>query len=290
MLLNIQHRTTYRYSQPVYLDSYMLRLRPRCDGTQQLRRFAVHVTPQPSSSSESCDIEGNAVTNVWFSGITQELTVISSGEVETHRSNPFDYILADTTVESLPLQYAPDLSPAVAVYCPPMASSEEVTRFAVGIANDTGKKTLPFLSLLVRRITESCQYIVREVGDPLPAEVTLTQRKGSCRDFTVLFMEACRAVGIAARFVSGYQVPFTDQIHQLHAWAEVYLPGGGWRGYDPTAGLAVGDHHIVVAAGSTPRMAAPISGSFRGENITTTLEVDIQLRPADGDTFSPLAL
>jgi transglutaminase-like putative cysteine protease len=148
----------------------------------------------------------------------------------------------------------------------------------------------PGARLLQQRIAESCQYIVREVGDPLPAEVTLTQRKGSCRDLTVLFMEACRALGIAARFLSGYHVPLTDQIHRLHAWAEVYLPGGGWRGYDPTAGLAVGDPHIVVAAGSTPRMAAPISGSFRGENITATLEVEIQLRPADGDTFSPLAL
>ena len=93
----------------------------------------------------------------------------------------------------------------------------------------------------------------------------MEQRQGACRDFAVLFIDACRCVGLAARFVSGYQDAYRSMgKRDLHAWAEVYLPGAGWRGYDPTRGLAVADHHVAVAAAADPQNAAPVTATYRG--------------------------
>jgi transglutaminase-like putative cysteine protease len=119
---------------------------------------------------------------------------------------------------------------------------------------------------LNRNLSDGFQHIVRDDGPPLDPEVTLRERTGSCRDVAVLFCAACRAAGIPARFVSGYEreAAFQEPAN-MHAWAEVYLAGGGWRGYDPSAGLAVSTSHVAVAAAADPRLAAPITGTYRGE-------------------------
>ena len=108
-------------------------------------------------------------------------------------------------------------------------------------------------------------------------------RTGACRDLTVLFMECCRSLGLAARFVSGYQEgdKGTDRRY-MHAWAEVYLPGGGWRGFDPTHGIAVTDRHVAVASGPTPATAAPISGTFRGTGAIARMEAALRIEVTDG--------
>jgi transglutaminase-like putative cysteine protease len=137
-------------------------------------------------------------------------------------------------------------------------------QLAQEISPQVNGNTVAFLSELNQRIYQTCQHSIRETGSPLPAGITWTSQAGSCRDFTVLFMEVCRAIGLAARFVSGYQEGDLDSNDQhLHAWAEVYLPGAGWRGYDPTQGLAVADRHIALVASPIAQAAAPISGSFQ---------------------------
>ena len=109
------------------------------------------------------------------------------------------------------------------------------------IAIATEQNTLNFLFQPNQRIYNDCNYIVRDTGEPFPAGVTWRNKQGSCRDYAVLFMEVCGAVGIAARFVSGYQEGDSEQQSRLHAWVEVYLPAAGWRGYDPTLGLVISD-------------------------------------------------
>ncbi len=105
------------------------------------------------------------------------------------------------------------------------------------------------------------------------------RKEGSCRDLAVLFIETCRSVGIAARFVSGYHTVQPWQgARQLHAWAEIFLPGAGWRGYDPSQGLAVADQHIAIAAGATPQLAAPVTGSFRGNGVQSSFTAEIEIR------------
>ncbi len=121
--------------------------------------------------------------------------------------------------------------------------------------------------------------MIREHGAPRPGEDTLARKEGSCRDLTLLFIEACRSLGIAARFVSGYHAGAPDQgPRYLHAWAEVYLPGAGWRGYDPSHGLAVAQQHVAIAAAATPQLAAPVSGKVRGDDFTSSLEAQIDIQ------------
>ena len=120
--------------------------------------------------------------------------------------------------------------------------------------------------------------IVRHEGEPQPPLVTLTQGQGACRDYTVLFLEVCRIVGLAGRFVSGYfgGEPENEERH-LHAWAEVYLTNAGWRGYDSMFGLAVADQHIALAAGATPSLAAPTTGTFRGTGVSYRMTTAISM-------------
>ncbi|MBV9488781.1 MAG: transglutaminase family protein, partial [Verrucomicrobia bacterium] len=130
------------------------------------------------------------------------------------------------------------------------------------------------------RIHDEFPRIIREEGAPNSPEVTLKLRTGSCRDVAVLFVETCREAGIAARFVSGYQKgdPDREARRYMHAWAEVFLPGGGWRGYDPTHGLATADHHVAVAATRRPRDATPIQGAFQGAGAESKMDAHVTIR------------
>jgi transglutaminase-like putative cysteine protease len=153
-----------------------------------------------------------------------------------------------------------------------------VAEFAATIAAGVNGQILPFLSELSRKIHQEIDMPIREVGQPLPAEQTLREKRGACRDASVLFMECCRSQGIAARFVSGYQEGDNEaERRYMHAWAEVYLPGGGWRGYDPTHGLAIADRHIAVAASARPEMAAPTRGTFRGTGAASRMHTDLKI-------------
>jgi transglutaminase-like putative cysteine protease len=129
------------------------------------------------------------------------------------------------------------------------------------------------------QVHKDCAKIVREEGPPQPAGVTLRQRRGSCRDLAVLFIDACRVFNIGARFVSGYQRYGQDPKRRyMHAWAEVYLPGAGWRGYDPTHAIVVADAHVAVAACRAPAGAAPLEGGFTGtQGVSSTMEVCLEI-------------
>ena len=151
--------------------------------------------------------------------------------------------------------------------------SEAVLDFVRPIAR---AEPLDFLGELNRMIFEGFAYQVRDQGPAEPPETTLAARSGSCRDLAVLFCAACRSVGIPARFVSGYEASEHER-PDMHAWAEVYLQGGGWRGYDPSQGFAVADSHVAVAAAADPRLAAPVSGTYRGSaNARMEFRIEIQ--------------
>ena len=141
-----------------------------------------------------------------------------------------------------------------------------------------GWSTLTFLSALAQRLFETCRVVVRIDGPPLDSATTLRAREGSCRDLAVLFCDACRSLGLAARFVSGYEREAASEDRAyMHAWSEVFLPGGGWRGWDPSRGLAVSTSHVAVAAAREPSLAAPISGSYSGP-AGAPMDVEISMR------------
>jgi transglutaminase-like putative cysteine protease len=279
---HISHTTIYQYSQPIKLAAHTVRLCPRSDGSQKLKQFAVDIFPQPDKIADILDIEGNTCLCLWFpdEAIT-ELKIHTEADVETLRTNAFDY-LSEPWAIAAPIDYpssllahlTPYLRPALAT-CP----SPQVVEFAQGLLHEVQGNVGLFLSQLTQTIYQQFQYFHRPVGQPVSGGITLTQKSGSCRDFAVLFMEACQAVGLAARFVSGYQEGDEGQdSRELHAWPEVYIPGGGWRGFDPTHGLAVCDRHVPLAAAAHPANAAPVSGTLRqGFAASSTLDYQIQI-------------
>jgi transglutaminase-like putative cysteine protease len=264
MHISVSHSTVYRYDGPVYLGPHTIRMRPRDDAAQRLTSFALEITPQPAGQSECLDQDGNVTVETWFDGPATELAVRSMFTIETLRENPFAFLMKNGMGE-LPPAYSESVAAAVSHYREETGLADTVRSFAAAAAEAAGGKTLDFLTVLNRRISSEFTYVTRHKGRPRPADVTLVERAGSCRDFAVLFVAACRAAGLAARFVSGYDLSaeHKDQ-SEMHAWAEVYLEGGGWRGYDPSSGLAVSTSHVAVAAAAEPALAAPVTGSYGG--------------------------
>ncbi len=277
MRFEVTHSTRFRYSRPVFLEPLTIRLRPRCDPAQRLLRFELSVDPAPAGMSELADLEGNAATQVWFEGMTDALGIRTTLAAETLRTNPFDYVVLDPEALRVPMTYSEGERASLGRY---LAHSQDngVETFAGQVLDVSAGSAQVFLVELASRICESFRQEVRDHGAPLPPAVTLGRRRGACRDLTVLFMEVCRSVGIAARYVSGYlDGDFPKGPRQLHAWADVYLRGVGWRGYDPSQGVAVADHHLAVAAGATPCAAAPTEGTFRGSGVISTLDMEIEV-------------
>ena len=283
MIFEISHKTTYTYSRPVFLDLHHLRIRPRSDGVQHVTFFDSKVEPRPSGSADGLDIDGNSIENVWFQGLTEKLIVESRAKVITRYRNPFNYILAERA-DRLPVSYQDPIQPYLAPYTVRHNESQLVEQFARLIANRTEWKTLRFLTMLTREISEGFQQTARAVGLPKTAEETYLSRTGSSRDLAMLYMDACRYVGIAARFVNGYydDAGAKDQL-TLHSWSEVYLPGVGWRGYDPSVGLAVTDRHVAIAAAGDPLLSAPVSGTFRGNAVSAELRAEIDIRVVNAE-------
>lgn len=285
MRYHIVHTTTYTYDQPVSLQPHVLRLKPRCDGCQELHSFSLDVVPA-AKVYQVIDLEGNTVVRLWFQEPTDQLSFKVASEVETYRTNPFDFLL-EPWATTLPIDYPAsllsDLQPYFHRYGSTSSVDSVVAQLAQEVHQAVGGQTVAFLGELNQRIYQTCQHMIRETGEPFPAALTWNQKLGSCRDLSVLFMEACRALGLAARFVSGYQEGDPNQEERdLHAWAEVYLPGAGWRGYDPTNGIAVADRHVTLVASALPRNAAPISGNFRGGGMQLGMQYHISMQPLEG--------
>lgn len=289
MRYRISHTTDYRYSNPVQLRPHILRLCPRNDGMQWLQKFEVTVSPEPIQQTYFLDENGTTCLRVVFDSPLDAWHIQTVSEVQTTRENPFDY-LAEPWALQLPIDYPSSLAVQLRPYWElPLgwgvddAIAPEVIAIAHTLMAEVDSNTGYFLTRLAQLIPEKCAYQQRLEGMPQPAAVTLNQRSGTCRDFTVLYMAVCRAVGLAARFVSGYQEGDLEQgAHDLHAWAEVYVPGGGWRGFDPTLGLAVSDRHVAIAAAADPKKAAPVSGTLQpGQSVETELETDIRLSKSD---------
>ena len=278
------HETVFRYSDPVYLEPHAIRLRPRCNSWQRLDRYSLSVNPEPALLTETIDAEGNDVAHAWFSAQTESLTVRTEFEVETLRENPFDYLMIGEGTTRLPVEYRQDLHKPLAGALETSETDGEPIRDFLRPVMDRGRGLLiPFLSELNDEIHRRFEVAVREHGDPMPPTATLGAERAACRDLALLFMDCCRTVGIAARFVSGYQENGSSADERyMHAWAEVYLPGGGWRGYDPTQGLSVSDQHVAVAASAVPKCATPISGSFRGSAAARPVEVKVVVDSVEG--------
>lgn len=277
MRFTIEHRTRYSYSQPVRLSPHRLRFYPRDDGAQQVVEHRLEISPLPLGRNEHIDLEGNRVTQVWFGPDTAHLEIQVVMQVETVRRNPFDFVL-DQEALSLPIDHAHDVVCARG-YLERIEADDTVTAFAAELSLAEDRNTLRFVDRLNRELFANFSHIHRETGTPQSPALTLQSHQGACRDLAVLFVDCCRAEGLAARFASGYQRGnLQSERRHLHAWPEVYLPGAGWRGFDPTHGEAIADTHVTVAAAARPQDTMPVDGIFTGQGASSSLDYDLSIK------------
>ena len=296
MLLSIRHHLRYAYDRPVFLEPMTLRLTPKQDCSQQLLVHSLRLDAAPAGSSAIQAADGSGALVCWFLEERDQLEITMEARVRTLRPNPFDWIITFAAAQRLPARYPAAEAAALAAYLDrplgigpgagdgPGAGS--VAAWAAGLAVAVEHDTAAFLIELADRIHHDFQHVGRFEGEPMAPEQTLAGRSGACRDTAMLFVAACRSQGLAARFVSGYSIHHPPEVteHELHAWAEVYLSGAGWRGYDPSLGLAVADGHLVLATAPDHRLAAAVTGTYRGTGVTSTMTYALSVRALEVDS------
>ena len=258
-----------------------IRLRPRSDGAQQLHEWNCEITPIPIARTEILDLFGNAALQVSFAGSHLSMTIDVESRVEPLRTNAFDFLSLDSSINALPAQYGGRVATALFPYLYRANKDAEIDAWAAKLAQSVGQQTQPFLLELAELIAREYQSEIRLSGSANTPSHTFTSRTGACRDLAVLFMDACRSQGIAARFVSGYvHDSFRTGHNELHGWAEVYIPGGGWRGYDPSLGMAVADAHIPLATGPEAEWTNPAEGFYWGAGADSTMTYEVSVTRA----------
>lgn len=273
----IVHQNYYNFSTLVSLEAHELMLRPREDHTQRIESFRLRISPE-SSLLWHRDVEGNSVAIADFKHqSTQQLAIESEVIVQQFNEYPLDFIVADYAVD-YPFSYLEDdaalLNPYRVLEQPEAQGDLDSLISSVWQISEK-IQTFALLLRIARHINATCTYNVREEPGVQSVKKTLNSGAGSCRDFAYLFMQVARRLGLAARFVSGYlYVPGSILTGSTHAWAEVYLPGAGWLGFDPTIGVVVGADHFPVAVSHLPEAVPPISGTFRGA-AQSTLDVGV---------------
>ncbi len=272
MRFSVCHETHYRYSSPVALAAHVLRLTPRAENAALLTHSLI-IDPAPSVRQDQMDHHGNLITRLEFAGFTDHLRIESCFDLET-RATPAQAVASVT-----PLPWPSNAGDPMAEFLTPADLDESVRAFAVGLASESGWEARGFLERLTQTLFTRMDRHIRPQGAAQSPAHTLATGKGACRDLTVLFMTACRSLGIPARFVSGYQAhaDTPDGRRHLHAWAEVFLPGSGWRGFDPMHGLPVTDGHVALCAAPDQAATMPVEGGFYGDGVTATLDYGVRI-------------
>src|SRR5688572_43769 len=275
----LNHVTHYRYDRPVQLGPQVVRLRPAPHSRARILSYSMRVEPAEHFINWQQDPNSNYLARLVFPHKTTQFRIEVDLVAEMSVQNPFDFFL-EPSAENFPFDYDPSLAHELAPYLEKAPPTPAFAAYLDSIPR-TKKQTTNFLVELNQRLQRDIAYLIRmEPGVQTP-EQTLTNASGSCRDSGWLLVQLLRHLGLAARFVSGYliqlksdvkaldgpsgtEVDFTD----LHAWCEVFLPGAGWIGLDPTSGLLAGEGHIPLACTPQPSSAAPVSGAVDESEVT----------------------
>lgn len=283
-VLGVHHVTTYRYRQPVAFGEHRMMLRPREGHDQRLIESTLTITPEPSELRWQHDVFGNSVGIARFTGRARELCFDSRVLLDHAPVNALDYTIGEDA-ETYPFSYdvedMADLARSIErQYADP---DHEIERWArTFIRRDGPTRTRDLLAAMTHGVRQRFTYVPRSergVQEPL---LTMRLGNGTCRDFAVFMIEALRALGLAARFVSGYIYDGARDGHigggATHAWLRVYVPGAGWVELDPTNGI-VGNHDLIrVAVARDHRQVLPLHGTWTGfpaDNLGMTVEVSV---------------
>jgi transglutaminase-like putative cysteine protease len=263
----IIHRTYYNFSGAVLLGPHTMRLRPREDHELRIESSLLNISPDARLSWHR-DVEDNSVVTATFSTATNKLVIESEVVIQHFNLTPLDFVVADYAV-NYPFAYLAEDWDVLAPYAVPIEqpASDSLADWIAGLWRPGEQiQTYSLLQRFATHIQQTIAYRRREEAGVQSALQTLSSGTGSCRDLANLFMEAVRHLGIASRFVSGYlhAQPSSFDYGATHAWVEVFLPGAGWKGFDPSLGNIVGTEHIAVAVARKPEMVPPVEGSFTG--------------------------
>ena len=268
----IIHRTYYNYPCAVTLGEQVLLLRPREDHSLRIKTFELNIEPKATLRWHK-DVQNNSVCIATFKTPTTQLMIESESVVEQYNQSPLNFLVADYAL-SYPFTYTPTdyfmLSPYLTL---PSMDVIKVLNSWISQFWQVGQsiQTYELLQKMAEYIFNNMRYNIREEPGVQSAIYTIEKNSGSCRDFAYLFMSSARCLGFAARFVSGYLYAplMSDEVGSTHAWSEVYVPGAGWIGFDPTIGKIVGSDHIAVAVADLPESIPPVGGSFSGAKEST---------------------
>jgi uncharacterized protein (DUF2126 family)/transglutaminase-like putative cysteine protease len=285
-VLALNHIMHYRYDRPVNLGPQIIRLRPAPHCRTRILSYSLKIVPADHFINWQQDPLSNYLARAVFPKPTQELKIEVDLTAEMAVQNPFDFFL-EPYAQRFPFKYEATEARELAPFLLVRPASPLFAGYLDSISR-TPRATIDFLVELNGRLAADVRYVIRMEPGVQPPEETLQKRSGSCRDSAELLVQLLRHLGIAARFVSGYLIQlvadtkpvdgpagpshdFTD----LHAWCEVYLPGAGWIGLDPTSGLLTGEGHIPLSCTPDPQSAAPLSGAV--DECKTTFEYTMRV-------------
>ena len=264
--LSINHVTEYRFAQVVTLLPHRMLLRPRENHNVRIEASILDIAPTHSVQWKR-DVLDNSMAVASFPEPADFLRIFSGVVIQHYDDDPLDFRVDDYAVD-LPFAYAIEdqleLAPFQEMIYPSDRDAIQDWMGSLGLVRPM--ETFLLLDQLTKEISDRFSYEIREEPGVQPPALTLTRNCGSCRDFAALLIEACRRLGLASRFVSGYLQTFDASSGNgaTHAWTEVYLPGVGWKGFDPTIGEVTSNRHIAVAVARHPEAVPPVAGSFIG--------------------------
>ncbi|MUU77053.1 transglutaminase family protein [Winogradskyella endarachnes] len=267
----ISHKTTYKYDRKVALSPHVFRLRPAPHSRTPIESYSIKIKPENQFFNWQQDPFGNYIARLVFPDKTDELSIDVEIIADLKTINPFDFFIEEYA-EEFPFEYTDIIKKELQPYLEITDKGPLLKEFLETL-DLTPRKTIYFLIHVNQKIYEYLDYNIRLNPGVQSCEETLSLKKGSCRDYAWLFVQTLRHLGFGARFVSGYIVQLKsdeksldgpsgpeEDFTDLHAWAEVYLPGAGWIGFDATSGLLAGEGHIPLACTPSFESAAPVSG------------------------------
>lgn len=268
MKLSVTHQSSYRYETAVSLSPHLIYLRPRQNSTQRLEQFNIQVS-SGAVLSNVLDPLDNDFISAFFPHNTDLIEIQTSFQIETKNTNPFNFVLSGDGA-NYPFAYPPSIATALAPYSirPTAENAAAIKKWLDQEFPEHPSETIELLGALNQLVNQKIAYQRRDELGIQSSRETLDRNSGTCRDFAELFVEVCRTLGFAARFVSGYLYtpPDADKPdpadNSMHAWTELYLPGAGWKGLDPTQGVWCDDCYIPVAHGAAALSVNPVQGQY----------------------------